>query len=57
MKSILDEWIRRIDALPVIPARRCDEIRGEVVSHGARITTNCWSGVICPKILVAQSSR
>jgi len=43
-----------IDSLPIIPARRCFEIRGEVSSHGARIETNQWAGVIYCCVSVAS---
>jgi hypothetical protein len=48
--TVLSEWLRLIDSLPVIPSRPLFEIRGEVSSRGALIATNCWSGVIYSEV-------
>jgi hypothetical protein len=35
-----------IDSLPAITVTVDYSLRGEVVTRGDRISTNCWSGVI-----------
>jgi hypothetical protein len=42
----LRDLFSALDSLPAIPVTVDYSLRGEVVTRGDRISTNCWSGVI-----------
>jgi hypothetical protein len=46
----LRDLFAALDSLPAIPVTVDCSLRGEVVTRGDRISTNCWSGVICAEV-------